>query len=120
MPVRYRRLREWYAERVSSSVRNVATRTEHRYRNERCYALPDKVYLFGEAYRLLGIRVDQFYDRQHWGTDPPEKYCRAVTNIEASFTAERNEIAVQGGDTCGRAFWNAEAYQAASAAMSGG
>ncbi len=26
----------------------------------------------------------------------------------------------QGGDTCGRAFWNAEAYKAASAAMSGG
>ncbi|MCC6930385.1 MAG: hypothetical protein IT359_15475 [Gemmatimonadaceae bacterium] len=26
----------------------------------------------------------------------------------------------QGGDACGRAFWNAEAYKAASAAMSGG
>lgn len=26
----------------------------------------------------------------------------------------------QGGDTCGRAFWNAEAYKAASAALSGG
>ncbi|MFN8574342.1 MAG: hypothetical protein U0132_19985, partial [Gemmatimonadaceae bacterium] len=25
----------------------------------------------------------------------------------------------QGGDTCGRAFWNAEAYKKASAAMSG-
>ena len=33
----------------------------------------------------------------------------------------RQEVAIgQGGDTCGRAFWNAVAYKAASAAMSGG
>jgi hypothetical protein len=35
----------------------------------------------------------------------------------ASFNAQ---AIGQGGDTCGRAFWNAEAYKAASAAMSGG
>ena len=34
----------------------------------------------------------------------------------ASFNAQ---AIGQGGDTCGRAFWNAEAYKAASAAMSG-
>ncbi len=35
----------------------------------------------------------------------------------ASFNAQ---AIGQGGDTCGRAFWNAEAYKSASAAMSGG
>lgn len=49
---------------------------------------------------------------------------RKEVAVDGSTFAQRasfNAQAIgQGGDTCGRAFWNAEAYKAASAAMSGG
>jgi hypothetical protein len=49
---------------------------------------------------------------------------RHELTLDASTFAQRasfNAQAIgQGGDTCGRAFWNAEAFKAASAAMSGG
>ena len=48
---------------------------------------------------------------------------RRTVEVNAAGFAQRasfNAQAIgQGGDTCGRAFWNAEAYKAASAAMSG-
>lgn len=48
---------------------------------------------------------------------------RQDVTIDGNAFAQRisfNAAAIgQGGDTCGRAFWNAEAYKAASAAMSG-
>ena len=49
---------------------------------------------------------------------------RQQITIDGNAFAQRisfNAAAIgQGGDHCGRAFWNAEAYKAASAAMSGG
>ncbi len=48
---------------------------------------------------------------------------RHMVQVDGNGFAQRasfNAQAIgQGGDTCGRAFWNAEAYKAASAAMSG-
>lgn len=49
---------------------------------------------------------------------------RREVTLDANAFAQRVSFNAQaigeGGDTCGRAFWNAEAFKAASAAMSGG
>ncbi len=88
-------LKEWYEQMVSPEIRYVVTCTQLRNRNERRYTLPDKVYIYDDNYQQLGVRVTQFYDPQHWRVDPPEQYCRMVTNIEAFETDNKDKIFVR-------------------------
>lgn len=88
-------LREWYEEMLSPDISYVVTTTQLRSRKERRYKHEDKVYLYCDNYQQLGVRVNQFYDPQHWRVDPPEKYCRMVSNIEAFYTDDENKINVR-------------------------
>ncbi|HIF51339.1 MAG TPA: naphthalene 1,2-dioxygenase [Thiotrichaceae bacterium] len=86
------KLREWHEEMVSPDISYVVTTTQLRSRKERRYKHEDKVYLYCDNYQQLGVRVNQFYDPQHWRVDPPEKYCRMISNIEAFYTDDEDKI----------------------------
>ena len=88
---------------VSSDIRYVVTSTQLRSRKERRYTQPDKVYLYDDNYGHLGVRVAQFHDPQHWRVNPPEKYVRIISNIEAFATAVESEIYVRSNCQVARA-----------------
>ena len=88
-------LNTWYEEMVSTDIHYVVTSTQLRSRKERRYTQPDKVYLYDDDYGHLGVRVAQFHDPQHWRVDPPEKYVRMISNIEAFYTDNNCEIYVR-------------------------
>jgi naphthalene 1,2-dioxygenase subunit beta len=88
-------LRDWHDEMLSPDIHYVVTVTQLRSRKERRYKQLNKVYIYDDNYEQLGVRVNQFYDPQHWRVDPPEKYCRMVTNIEAFKTDQENELFVR-------------------------
>ncbi|CAE6847923.1 MULTISPECIES: aromatic-ring-hydroxylating dioxygenase subunit beta [Paraburkholderia] len=87
--------REWHQQMLDPDIRYVVTSTQLRSRRERRYAQPDKVFIYDDDHRQLGIRVNQYYDPQHWRIDPPEKYCHTVTNIEAFESDREDQINVR-------------------------
>ena len=81
---------------------------------------PYRMKLKAEALQL--VRIDAAPDRiilSEFAGGACQEVALDGNGFAQRATFNANAIG-QGGDSCGRAFWNAEAYQAASAAMSGG
>lgn len=84
--------RTWLGDMVSKDVRYIVTSTQLRSKNDHRYSLPDQVFLFDDDYYQLTIRVEHDLDPRNWRSDPQEKYCRFVTNIEAFETGSALKI----------------------------
>lgn len=96
-------LKLWHTELLSKNIEYIVTTTQLRKRDEKRYKQNDKVYIYCDDYQQLGVRVEQFHDPNHWRVDPPEKYCRMLSNIEAFKAKKEGEIYVRSNCLTSRA-----------------
>jgi naphthalene 1,2-dioxygenase subunit beta len=85
----------WLEQVLDPAIRYVVVSRQLRYRKERRYAAPAEMFMFNDDFTFLKARVEQFNSGMQWRTDPPERFRRLVTNIEAFLTGNPSELAVR-------------------------
>ncbi|PRF73233.1 aromatic-ring-hydroxylating dioxygenase subunit beta [Burkholderia multivorans] len=78
--------REWL-KMIHREVEYKAFNQQLRFRKEKRYNLPDKVYSLDENYHFLEARIQQFESGSQWTADPPERIRRFLTNVEVYKTS---------------------------------
>jgi ethylbenzene dioxygenase beta subunit len=73
--------REWM-KMLHPDIQYQAYFQQLRYRKEKRYKLPDKVYAIDERFDFLDARIRQFESGVQWSADPPERIRRFLSNIE--------------------------------------
>ncbi|ALK99991.1 aromatic-ring-hydroxylating dioxygenase [Massilia sp. WF1] len=79
--------REWL-KMVHADIQYQAFFQQLRYRKDKRYKLPDKVYTIDERHDFLVARIRQFETGMQWSVDPAERIRRFLSNVEVFKAAD--------------------------------